>query len=130
VNFQLQAVIGQFFSLLFLLVYGAGLVLALVTWKRHPQASMLAVAGFAVFLLNHLIGGALTAVIMQPQDVNLQTRVRVMEVLGYGRQVVQLVGWGLLLGALFVRRPRPGRRDEDEDDEDLPETGGRRGRRR
>jgi hypothetical protein len=126
----LTSVVQQLVSMLFVLVWGAGIVLALVTWKRHPQASMLAVAGFAVFLVDRLIGALLTGILMQPQDMNVEARMRVLALLGYAHSAVQLVGWGLLLGALFVPRPRPGRRDVDLEDDDFPETGARRGRRR
>jgi hypothetical protein len=125
----LQPFVQQFLSLLpFVLVWGAGIVLALVTWKRHPQASALAAAGFAVFLVEAVIGAVLTTVIMRPQDVNFETRMRVLNLVGYARSAVRLVGWGLLLAALFLRRPRSGRRDEEDYDEDIPETGIRRGR--
>ena len=89
---------------------------------------MLAAAGFAVFLLEAVIGAVLPNLILRPQDVNFETRMRVLTLVGYARGAVRLVGWGLLLAALFLRRPQPGRRDEDDYDEDVPETGIRRGR--
>jgi hypothetical protein len=37
-------------------VYGIGCLVALLRWKHHPQASVLALLGFAVLFLVRLIG--------------------------------------------------------------------------
>jgi hypothetical protein len=112
----------------FVAVWVVGIVLALVTWKRHPQASALATAGFAIFLLEAVAGVVLLAVLMRPQDVSFEARMRLLTLTGYARGAVRLVGWGLILAALFLRRPQPGPRDEEDyPEEGLPETGIRQG---
>jgi hypothetical protein len=42
-----------------LIIIAVGIALAVVTWRRHPQASLLSLIAFVVFLLDAVLSGVL-----------------------------------------------------------------------
>jgi hypothetical protein len=92
-----------------LIVYVVGLVLALTTWRRHPRASLLSLIGFLMlFLVDVLASYWDWFVLSRPQDPGPMGGfgVGVALLLGnYVHTAISFLAWGLLLFALFARRP-------------------------
>ncbi len=92
------------------LVWLAGLILAVVFWKRHPRVSLLAVIALAGFLLvtaaniflNLWLGLGLDRLGLSPAQIGLVYLVRniVDGLLAAGL-------WGLVLAAIFAWRKQP-----------------------
>src|SRR5579885_1223685 len=88
-----------------LLVYVVGIVLAAITWRRHPLASALSLAGFGLLLISNAASAVLFgSALRQTGGADRETLLTV------GNAVFTLVsvgGWVLILIALFARRPLP-----------------------
>jgi hypothetical protein len=97
-------------SIPFLLICLVGGILALVTWRKHPLASLLSLLAFGLFSLDSLLSaGFLWYMLRRIEDGDLADvdRARVRMIFFGFLSVVNIFGWVLLLIALFARRPMP-----------------------
>ena len=91
------------------IVWLAGMVLALVFWRKHPAVSLLAFLGFALLLVTTVIGTFLGAYLPMSLREQGMTGVQVNRVVGITNLIVIFVAagaWVLIVVALFVGRPR------------------------
>src|SRR5262245_53459527 len=89
------------------LVWLTGIILALVRWRHHPGTSLMALHGFGLFLLQSLVWTFLThALLLSPLRTEVGTGT-LLAVLNGAGILVRLVGWVLLLVAVFAWRTRP-----------------------
>lgn len=91
-----------------LIVYLIGIVLSLTTWGRHPTASLLSLLAFVLFVLGSLLGMASSWFVMHgAADLDSSDRILWLNVTSYLGTGMSVIAWGLLLVALFARRPQP-----------------------
>jgi hypothetical protein len=84
------------------IVYIVGFVLALTTWRRHPRASLLSLIAFVLFFLAQILNAGLIWYVLVLRSVAVSLW------LGAGDIVItaiSVLAWGLILFALFARRP-------------------------
>ncbi len=89
------------------LVWIAGLIIAVVTWRRHSRASLLAAIGIGMFFIQALLGNILSPWLQQTlarQGVSVRTMRLVLLGRGLLTSLVMMVAWGLLLAAIFLPR--------------------------
>jgi len=87
----------------FFLVYIVGIVLALTTWQRHPRASLLSVIAFVLlFLANALAVGSTWYLIFMRSGMGVGLWLSAANIV---ITTIIVVAWGLILFALFARRP-------------------------
>jgi len=99
------------------LVYSVGIVLAAVTWRRHPRASLLSLIAFVVFLLNVLLGGVFNWFTMREEFLESFEQREMLIRAGNGcLALINVAAWVLLLIALFARRPAGPAWDADDPD--------------
>ncbi|HBI41562.1 MAG TPA: hypothetical protein DDY78_01735 [Planctomycetales bacterium] len=85
------------------IVYIVGFVLALTTWRRHPRASLLSLIAFVLFFLAYLLAAGLNWYVL-----SMHSGMAAGLWLTAGNfvfTVIIVVAWGLILFALFARRP-------------------------
>jgi hypothetical protein len=116
----------------FYLAWLAGMVVALVTWQRHPMVSLLTLIALALFALLAL-GGTLGFVWVVNQSGGAAERAWLLSAIGLVRAVVGTAAWVLLLVAVFGWRQPPAPRPspppfDEEPGEGLPHTGIQKGR--
>jgi len=98
-----------------LIVYVVGLVLALTTWRRHPRASLLSLIGFLMLFLVDVLASYLSVLSIQAPGMMGGFGVGVAFLVGdYVLTAISFLAWGLLLFALFARRPWQPDRSADE----------------
>ena len=92
------------------LLWVVGVVLALATWRRHPAVSQLVLLACLVLVIQSA-GGILVQMWVRDQFRNLassaQTYRLAMRFLEWACILLRVVGYGLLLGAVFGWRDRP-----------------------
>jgi xanthosine utilization system XapX-like protein len=91
-----------------------GIVLALLKWREHPRASGLALAGFGVILATSIVGALVMTTLPHRMIEAGATTPEVgarMAMLGLARSFVSALGWGLLVGAIFIDRQKVSPRD-------------------
>ncbi len=79
-------------------VWLAGVVLALVRWKRHPKVSLLTIIAFVLFFAEILSPFYLNVWTLQGLSANMElvsTAINIIEPL------ITAAAWGLLLAAIF-----------------------------
>jgi len=90
-----------------LLVYLGGIVFSIVFWRRAPKAAMLAMVGSAVLLAAALALPPIQAWILNNRgSAGISSTGQTMAAVGFAFNVLRAVGIGLLIGAVFVGRPR------------------------
>jgi hypothetical protein len=90
-----------------LIVYVVGLVLALTTWRSHPRASLLSLIAFLMLFLVDVLTSYLS-VLSIPQTPGPMGGFGVgvaFLLADYVLTAISILAWGLLLFALFARRP-------------------------
>lgn len=98
-SFSLSSfLISQIWGVPYLLVYGAGIVLALVRWQRHPQVSLCALAAFLILTGNLLIAAGLQFWAMSSSAIDVGTIYRFAAL---GRSFLGAAAFGLLIAAVF-----------------------------
>lgn len=93
------------------LVWLVGVVLAVISWKRNPKVSLLTVIALAVFFILSGVGTGLNMWLpptwyergWMPARIGLLTAA-----IGFVRTLVDAVGFGLLLAAVFGWRKANG----------------------
>ena len=100
---------SQIWSLPFLLVYSAGIVLSVGFWKRHPMVSLLALTAFLTFfgllLLN--VGLQYWRFVAHDDGEASNQFGTVFQVAQLLTVVLGTMAWALLLTALFGWRSAP-----------------------
>lgn len=98
-------VLGQFVvQLPLLLVYIAGLVLAVARWQQHRRVSLIALIAIALLLFDLIVGtftAILPTVLLSRYDWSASQIGTVFAVSGIIRSVIVAVAFGLLLWAIF-----------------------------
>ncbi len=87
-----------------LLVWTAGLVIAVVRWRQHPRVSLLTVIALILMLVNLLVGMLLNILIptwLSAQGSDSSEIILFFTVKGFIQAVISAVAFGLLLAALF-----------------------------
>jgi hypothetical protein len=103
----LRATLTQFlFDVPLYIVWAIGAIFCLVRWRRHPTVSLLALIAILLFFLLSVIG-TLTVfvlpVIWRGSLAPLTTIRTIVQVFG------SVIGWMLLLAAVFGWRSEPGK---------------------
>jgi hypothetical protein len=90
------------------IVWIVGLVIAVTRWSRHPQVSLLAVSGLAILLVREVVA-TLVAPWLQMSLIRgsmMPSRLGfIFGLLNFVGALIRAVGYGLVLAALFTRRP-------------------------
>ncbi len=101
------------------LIWLAAIVLAAVTWRRHPRVSLLAIAGLALFFVRAGIEGAslvwMFMILEQGSFANPNLLMGIRSVISV---VLGIIAWALLVAAVFA-----GRKGAPRAEEDLAKTG-------
>jgi hypothetical protein len=87
-----------------LLVWLAGIVIALITWKKHPRVSLLAVVALAILLILNLVGSALNMLLplyLQQSGVGFSQIGIINIARGIVQALVVALAWSLILAAMF-----------------------------
>jgi hypothetical protein len=87
-----------------------GIVFSLVTWRRHPQVSLLALVAFAIQLFQ-IVGGSLVFywVTRQAFGWDGQQRRWFLDMSSLAQTSLSAVAWALILVTLFRWRNLPNR---------------------
>ncbi len=102
---QFLSVGASVFQLLPLIViWLVGIVLAIVTWGRHPQVSALVLIAFVLFLIDGTVGTFLG--FWMPAQLGRFPREAgvLLTVQALLRAILNIVAWILLLAAIFAWR--------------------------
>ena len=89
------------------LVLLVGFILAIVTWKKHPKASLLTILAIPLFILNILLS---LVVPFLPQfllylNVRMNFPIRTLAIISnILLSALGFIGWILILLAIFLRR--------------------------
>lgn len=105
---MLTGLVSLVAQILLFLVWLAGIVFAVVRWRRHPRASLLIVIGLVVAMANQAAGLALSLSLPQLIDAQFfpsRSLPMIVAAVGWVRSLVSAVAFGLLLAAVFVERP-------------------------
>jgi len=102
---QLQATLTQ---LPVILVWVAGIIIAINSRQRHPRGSKLTLIAFAFLLIQYLVGifivtPALVGVIVE-QRLSGEQANSILRIWGFISSVIAIVPWALILTAIFGRR--------------------------
>jgi hypothetical protein len=90
------------------LVWLAGIVLALVNWRRHPRVSLLLLIAMVLFFLDAAIGPVLNLrLAMLRNRESLVNGPRLVFLIDLARSLIHATSYGLLLGAIFGWRETP-----------------------
>lgn len=84
-----------------------GLVIALVTWRRHPRVSLLSSIALTIFLLQTLLGALINVALPQiiaSSGLGTSQLSGFLTIYGTGQSLISAVAWGLLLWAMFGAR--------------------------
>lgn len=107
---DLLAMLSQFLPLLpLLLVWLAGGVLALITWRRHPMVSLLVLAAVSLLVALSVAGTLATWWVIRSSEVDFPRRGWALTVLGFVRALGTSIAYILLLVAAFGWRRLPHR---------------------
>jgi hypothetical protein len=95
-----------------LLVWGVGMCLAVVYWKRHPRVSLIALVVCGVYCLEGLSFPFLYRMVARWASTGwpgMEHLTLIYRALAFGQAVLNAGLWLLLLVAIFGRRPQSGR---------------------
>jgi len=90
------------------IVWLAGIVFAIVRWRRHAMVSLLTIVGFAVLAVSRVLGppaGRWLFVVLRNLGWRLP-EVWLVGLLSLGLSLVSALGWLLLLVAVFGWRDK------------------------
>jgi hypothetical protein len=89
-------------------VWLAGAVVAIATWKRHPTASYLTLLACLALLVAGVVGNSLQFWLITQRGLwSMQQFDLMMQMIGWGRAGLSVMGYILLLCAVFSGRGRP-----------------------
>ncbi len=90
-----------------MIVWLIGLILAIVTWKQHPKASLLALRAFVIFLINILLSTAnslLPLYLHNNANMSSASISTISMIAGIVIQIISVAAWILIIVAIFSRR--------------------------
>jgi len=89
-----------------LLLWIVGAVVALVNWQRYPRPSLLLLLAMLDFAFFRLLGaaGSMLLVPAMRDSANPQMLATMMTVLGFVSTIGTIVGFGLLIAAVYIGR--------------------------
>jgi len=91
-----------------MLVYLAGVVLALLNLRRHRTPAVLTLLGSALLLLVATTSLLLESFLLRPRaGEDLERNVRLMAGFGFAAAILHALGFALVLAAVFLGRLRP-----------------------
>ena len=90
---------------LLLLVYLAGLIVAIVKWRHYPRPAMLTALAMALLLLAS-VGGVVTQMYVA-RTTNVNATVPALMLISLLTTVIRTGAFALLLVAVFASRERP-----------------------
>lgn len=98
-----SVLISQLWSVPYFILYGIGLLLAVLRWQRHPQVSLLALCAFGIFLLNMVLQVLFQIWLFNSAnaDHTHEQISRMSNGFALFRTACSTVAWTLLLFALF-----------------------------
>ena len=100
-----------------LAVFLVGIILALVRWQRHPAASGFALSGFIVLLSNAVLMSVIQALVIDSMSRRGGTNAQlgtILSVVNMVRILINVIGYSLLIVAVFIGRSERPRRTEPE----------------
>jgi hypothetical protein len=86
------------------LIWLAGIVLAVIRWRKHPRVSLLAVIALVIIFIETIINTSLgmwLPLMLTEQGMNSNQVGTILSVWRCISSLVGLVIWGLLLAAIF-----------------------------
>jgi cytochrome bd-type quinol oxidase subunit 2 len=89
-----------------ILIWLVGIILALVRWNRHPQASAFALIGLLILLFTAFFGSivAVFPSIIHTRGIPFSRAVSLAGIVNAMIIFVRAVGWGFVLAAIFANR--------------------------
>jgi hypothetical protein len=97
----LSVLTSQLGNLPYAFAFAIGILLAIVFCRRHPFVSLFATCGFAILLVNLLLGVGLNIWIVGSQGSFAQDRANWMAVFSAARAMLAFVGYMFLIAAIF-----------------------------
>jgi len=100
-----------------LMVFLVGIVLALARWQRHPAASGFALSGFIVLLSNAVLMLVIQVFVVDNMSRRGGTNAQlgtILSVVNMARILINVIGYSLLIVAVFIGRSARPRRTEPE----------------
>ena len=95
------------FQIPFAIIYVVGIILSIVRWRQHPRVSMLCLLAFISFLSTILIHSGMQIFLMASVGREIPSSTTVLFILGLLNSVLSVLGWVLLIPAIFGwRSPR------------------------
>lgn len=91
------------------LVWIAGIILAIVYWKRAPRPAAFTLIAIAIFIVTAFLSVIINSNVLMGLHARGMPIATVSFILGGLNIVISLVrafGWGLILAAIFTARPR------------------------
>ena len=86
-------------------VYMVGVVISLVTWRRHSTVSLLALCGFSLLLLSTIVGVGLQFWVASVNEVGYEEVRRAARIVTAFRSLLlSPIAFGFLMAAIFGRR--------------------------
>ncbi len=107
----MQFVAATFSQLLFQIplyvVWLVGAVLCIVNWRKHSAVSLLALIALVLFFLASSLGDLMGIVLPAILRANISLLATLLTIRGIAQVFVNLVGWVLILIAVFGWRNEP-----------------------
>ena len=92
------------------IVFLIGIILAIVTWKRHPRVSMLVCIGIVIDCIAMTVGTGLFAWLpnywMQSGRTTSELG-NIMGIISLCRIIITAGAWGIIITAIFIDRSQP-----------------------
>jgi hypothetical protein len=107
---KLSAILfSQITHLPFLLIFVVGIILAVVRWSAHPRVSLLALVAFSLLLLSSIVrmGYMFWLIGGQESGFTSYNAHAIMTWINLSMTVLEMIGWLLLMMALFGWRKVP-----------------------
>jgi len=92
-------------------LYGAGIILSIMHWRRVGLPAKLVLAGCLVNLITLLVMPVMTSTLVARTASATDMHLRIV-IANSVQTAIAVIGWGMVLSAVFIGRPRhPGNPD-------------------
>ncbi len=98
-------IVSHIWSIPYIAAYLIGIVISLVTFGKHAKVSLLALLGFGTLLFVLVVGTALNIWVIHGLDDTSFDRGQFFKISALIRSLLSVVGYGLLITAIFGWRP-------------------------
>jgi hypothetical protein len=105
-----QLISGFWLQAPLIVIWLVGIVVAIVTWRKHPPVSILTILALLFFLFNVVAGETFVQQVMfqfHVRGLPARTVGTLLSVAAILRAIISIVAWVLILTAIFIRRGRP-----------------------